>query len=481
MSSHADFKAILTTNVYDVAKVSPLEKANGLSDYFTNEILLKRDDLQPTFSFKIRGVYNKMKKLSKTCTNYICASTGNKGYAAAYSAKKLGCLVKIIVPKTVSSSKIKPMQDLGAEVILHGDTYIDAKKHAKDLADSGNYNYLDGSSDSEMIAGYGTIGMEIINQLGDNIETLDSVFLPLDYGLITGIKLYVKTLHPHVKFIGITSTDEPNNDAVNLCKDLLDSIVEVNTDEICSAIKYIHDDTRGIMEMSGAISVAGLIKHIDTHGINGQKFIALTTSSNMNFDKLKFIIDRADIDDSTKCVLKIAIPEKQNSLVNLLNAITNNEVNDTLNITKFHYRFSSNETAYIIFGFTVSNSIGSDYIIEIIKRNGYQVEKQESTNLTRLHSSFLMNGFGNKLENEYIFSFNFPERPNALHEFLDSLGLEVNISLFHYNYTGDYYGNVLMGLQIKDNKYDMLIDKLKEITFISYTDETNNPSLYFFK
>ncbi|AYV78233.1 MAG: L-threonine dehydratase biosynthetic IlvA [Edafosvirus sp.] len=493
-------KEILTSNIYDVASVTALEKASFLSDTFDNNILLKREDKQIGHSFKIRGVYNKIKKILKTNKNIICASNGNHAYAVAYVCHKFDCKSIAVLPKIILQNKVASIEKLGTNVILYGDTFEEAQEYAKKYADEHKFVYIDPFDDVDIIAGNGTIGMELVNQLGSDIENIHAIFVPIGGGgLISGIAVYIKELYPSVKIIGVgienscAMDDALKNNSVtcldkvttfaestsvkkvclntfNICKKYVDEIILISVDEICTAIKYIHEDTKTIVEPACAMSIAGLCKYIDKYNIVKKNLIAIMSGGVVSFEKLKFITERANIGNKSEANIKITIPEKPNSLLTLLKHIDDQCTSDVMNITQFHYRANNKENASIIVGFTISGDIGTKYIIDSIGMK-YKVDEFSHTMISS-YIPFLIGGSVNKLASEYIFTITLPERPGALMELLTITKNLINITMFHYNNIGDIRGNILMGIQLRGIEYANFILLLNKINMITYNDET---------
>jgi threonine dehydratase len=501
-------KKILTSNIYDVVICTPLEKQKLLSETFTNKIYFKREDKQVSNSFKIRGACCKIKKICKINKNIICASTGNHALSVSLVSNKYACNLIAVLPRTTIMSVINELKKLGTTVELHGDNYQESLEYAKEYANEHKYHFIDSFDDIDIIAGNGSIAMEIVNQLGSEMDNLDTIFIPVGGGgLISGIAVYIKELYPKVKIIGVglvdscsmyeslkqdkivildkvntfvnsTSVKTVGIETFRLCKKYVDKIILVSVDEICAAIKYIYEDNKTIVEPACALSVAGLMKHIDTEKLVGQTFVAIMSGNNLNFDKLKFIAERANIGNKSEAVVKITIPEKPSSLLTLLRSIDNDCTNDSINITQFHYRFDNKDDAAILLGISMGDEISTTSIIEAIGQE-YKIEEFSNT-IINLHIPFLFGGVSKKLENEYIFTFTIPERTGALMELLEAINHLINITMFHYRNIGDIYGNILMGLQLLDCEYDVFTKLLDKLKFIGYVDETTNKSLNFF-
>jgi len=498
-------KEVLTANIYDVAIVTPLEKANHISNIFDNDIMLKREDKQMGYSFKIRGACNKIKKVMKMNNNIVCASNGNHAYAVALICNKYHCKSTIILPKFISSGFINSIEGFNATTIIHGDTFEETQCYAKKYAIDNNCVYIDPFDDIEIIAGNGTIALEIVHQLDSNIENLYAIFVPIGGGgLIAGIASYIKELYPHIKIIGVglensCSMDESikknavtkldniitfvesvavktiSTNTFNICKKYVDEIILVTIDEICTAIKYIHDDIKTIVDPACAMSIAGAGKYIDKYKIVKKKIIAIMSGGVVNFEKLKFITERANISNKSEANIKITIPEEPNSLLTLLKHIDGTCTSDVMNITTFHYARNDKHNASIIFGFTIGADIGTKYIIDAINSK-YKVLEISHT-IINSYIPFLVGGYINNINKiddikEYIFTITLPERPGALMDLLTITQNMINITMFHYNNIGDTKGNILIGMSLHGINYSDLINEFNKISMITYTDET---------
>ncbi len=492
-------KEILTSNVYDIATTTPLEKSELLSTVYSNSIYLKREDKQVSGSFKIRGIYNKIKKIAKVHKKLICASTGNYAYSLSLVAKKFDCFVLAVMPKTTDLSTVDSLEKIGTRVMLQGDCFDECLKFAKSYSNA--YYFVDPLDDEDIMAGNGSVGMETVNQFGHDMEKLYAIFVPVGTGsLISGLALYIKELYPNVKIIGVglegscamheslkekkvielkTVNKFISSSAVRtvgqktfeICQKYVNEIILVTVDEICASIKHMYDEVKTVLDPTSAMSVAGLIKYIDREKIVYRKLIAVMSGGTLNFSKLKFITQRADIGDKSEAVVKVIIPEKPGSLLKFLNY-----VDDSVNITQFHYRASSKEDACIIVGFSSKNNLDTTSVMETI-RNYYQVEEFNNSTIIQ-YLPCLVGGIGKKLaDGEYIFTFVLPERPGALTQLLTVINGMINISMFHYRNVGECCGNILIGLQLIGINYKEFIVVLDKIKFISYVDETNNSML----
>lgn len=511
MSSEAQminyFKDVLRSSVYDMAIKTPLDVAKLLSHQFNNNIYFKREDKQIGSSFKIRGVYNKIKKISKTHKKLICASTGNLAYAVALVSLRFDCEAFVVMPKTTHHSKISKIEEIkGTHIILEGDDYRDSLEYAQNYANRHDCFFIDESDDPDVIIGNSSIAIEIVQSMGSEMSNVHAIFVPIGGGgLISAIAPCIKELYPKLKVIGVgienscalyesIKEDRPielkkvntfaDSIAINkiststfqLCKQYIDEIILVTVDEICSAIKHIYEDTKNLVEPAGALSVAGLMKYIDGKHLMNETLIAILSGGNLNFDKLPFIAERARIGDKSEAILKITIPEEPNSLLELLTYIFNDCIVDDINISQFHYRYNDKKEASILVGFSMPNAIGTQSLIELIGNN-YKIESFSDTTISS-HIPFLIGGIHTKLSDEYIITFMLPERNGALMELLKCINGMINITMFHYRNTGDIYGHVLMGIQLINIKYKEFTNILDKITFISYTDETRTLSTF---
>jgi threonine dehydratase len=513
-STHLKNILIASTSIYDVAIQTQLDKSKLLSDKFENTIFYKREDTQPIKAYKIRGSFYKMSKLlpNVRAKGIITCSAGNHAQGVALSAKILQCSALIIMPKTTPQIKITAVENLGATVFLFGESYQEALVYALNAALELDKTFVPAFDDLDVIAGNGTIAVEIANQLKGNIANLDYIFVPIGGGgLISGIAIYIKSLYPHIKIIGVgplngcamyESIKENKKVVLNkvdmfidgvavktvgdltfdICKNLVDDIICVSNDELCTAIKNVYTDTRSILEPSGALSVAGATKYIDQHTLKYKNIICILSGANMNFDKLKFVCERANIGENSEANIVLKIPEKTNSLVNFLKCLEfESSLSLILNVTQFHYRYHDPNTATIFFGFSVMNEIGTEFVINHIRENNYIVHDLKNDNLTKAHLPFLTGGFGSKLKSEYLFTINFPEIPGSLFKVLLELeALNINITMFHYRHMGELQGNVLLGIQVEPENYTKFIEALDKITCITYKDETTNEFLNLF-
>ncbi len=493
-------RKILGAHVYDVAIESPLDPMPRLSTRLNAKVSLKREDLQPVFSFKLRGAYNKMFGLSREARErgVICASAGNHAQGVALAARKLGMKATIVMARTTPGIKIQAVRDLGGRVVLHGESFDEAYEHARLLEAEKNLVFIHPYDDPDVIAGQGTIGMEILHQHPDPIE---AIFVPIGGGgLAAGIALYSKFLRPDIKVIGVEPEEaasmaaaikagtritldqvglfadgvavrQAGEETFRLCRELLDDVITVSTDEICAAIKDIFEDTRAVAEPSGAVSLAGLKVYAATRETTlGHTLIAVNSGANMNFDRLRHIAERAELGEQREALLAVTIPEKPGSYRAFIHLLGKRA------ITEFNYRYSDPKEACIFVGVQLSEGDAEkQQIIAMLEEHGYGVVDMSDNELAKLHVRYMVGGRAPDLDDEMIFRFQFPERPGALLKFLNSLSKSWNISLFHYRNHGADYGRVLAGIQIPADERIRLTQSLDELGY-PYWDETANPA-----
>ncbi len=489
---------ILTAHVYDVAIETPLESAKRLSRRLDNNILFKREDLQSVFSFKLRGAYNKLVRLQpdELTHGVICSSAGNHAQGVALAARELSVRAIIVMPESTPTIKGNAVESLGGEVILYGATYDDAYAHARELAEKQHLTFIHPFDDPDVIAGQGTIGMEIHRQHADRI---DAIFVPIGGGgLIAGIALYIKSLSPETKIIGVEPEDaasmtaaikagEPvtlndvgifadgvavrrvGDETFRICRELVDDIVLVDNDEICAAVQDIFEDTRAIVEPAGALAVAGLKRFVTANDASGQTFVTVNCGANVNFDRLRHIAERAAIGEHREALFAVEIPEQQGSFMAFCEAIGKR------NITEFNYRYQDAEAARIFVGVELRRGNEErEEILESLKNAGYPVIDMTDNEMAKLHIRHMVGGPAPGIDNERAYRFKFPERPGALLAFLTAIGNFWNISLFHYRNHGSDYGRVLAGVQVPDDELDRFHRHLDDLGYL-YTDESDNP------
>lgn len=492
---------ILAARVYDVARETPLDLAPNLSRRLGNRVYLKREDEQPIFSFKIRGAYNKMVNLSPEARakGVICASAGNHAQGVAMSAEKLGCRAVIVMPTPTPQIKVDAVRRRGAEVVLAGDTFDEAFVHAKVLEAKDGLTFVHPYDDPDVIAGQGTIGMEILRQHPDPI---DVIFCCVGGGgLIAGIASYVKRLRPSTKVIGVEAVDAASMtaslakgervklDTVGLFADgaavklvgeetfriaqqHVDGMVMVDNDAICAAIKDVFEDTRSILEPAGALAVAGMKQYARQHNLKGKALVAIASGANMNFDRLRFVAERAELGEQREAIFAVTLPEVQGAYKKLVALF------GSRSITEFNYRYHDEAVAHAFIGVQVSGREEASALREYLESNGYQVMDLTDNETAKLHVRHLVGGHA-PAGDELIYRFVFPERPGALMKFLNGMSATWNISLFHYRNHGADFGRVLVGLQVP--KGDMPAFQLfLEALGYEYSDETGNPACQLF-
>ena len=494
---------ILTARVYDVADETPLESAPALSARLGSPVLLKREDMQPVFSFKLRGAYNKMVRLSKPLLKrgVIAASAGNHAQGVALAAQKLGCEAVIVMPVTSPLIKIQAVEGRGAKVVLHGDSYDEAYAHAIALAGKLRLTFVHPYDDPDVIAGQGTIGMEILRQ---HPQPIHALFVPIGGGgLISGIAAYVKRLRPEIRVIGVEPTDanamhrslkagrrvrlaqvglfadgvavkQVGREAYRLCSELVDEVILVDTDEICAAIKDVFEDTRSILEPAGALGVAGAKRYVERSRIRGQTLVAVASGANMNFDRLRFVAEEAELGEHREALLAVTIPERPGSFRAFC------EVIGARNITEFNYRFDDPGSAHVFVGVQVRDRAETAALVATLRRRKLTTLDLSDNELAKLHIRHTVGGHAPAaVGNEILYRFEFPERPGALMRFLNAMSRGWNISLFHYRNHGADYGRVLVGMQVPAPEQAQFHAFLKRIGY-PYWDESRNPAYQLF-
>ena len=495
-------KRIDEANVYDAAIKTPLQKQVNLSNRFNNNIFLKREDLQPVFSFKVRGAYNKMANLSKDelARGVISCSAGNHAQGVALAAQKLDCKALIVMPSTTPLIKIKAVEGRGAEVVLHGHTYHDAYNHAVEIQKKESLTFIHPFDDPDVIAGQGTVAKEILADCPDNIH---AIFICVGGGgLIAGIAAYIKAVRPDIKIIGVEAQDadamtqslkanrrvllenvslfaegaavkQVGEENFKLCQEYVDEMIVVSNDEICAAIKDVFEDTRTILETAGALAVAGIKSYIKKNNIKSETLIGTASGANMNFDRLGFVAERAEIGEERETVFAVTIPENPGAFKSFCSLI------GSRSITEFNYRFSSHSSAHIFVGISVRDFQESKLLIKTLNDAGLEAIDLTHNEVAKLHLRHLVGGHAPEVENEVIYRFEFPERPGALSNFLNNMGENWNISLFHYRNHGADIGRVLVGIQVPPNEKETFQIFLSQVGYPSW-DETGNPAYKLF-
>ncbi len=493
---------ILTARVYDVAVESPLELAPTLSQRIENQIYFKREDVQSVFSFKLRGAYNKMASLTpaQLKRGVICASAGNHAQGLALSAAKLGCRAVIVMPTTTPLVKVDAVRARGGEVVLFGDSYTDAYNHALTLEKKLKLTFVHPFDDPHVIAGQGTIGMEILRQHAGPIH---AIFVPIGGGgLIAGVAAYVKAVRPEVKIIGVQTTDSDamarslaagrritlpdvglfadgtavklvGEETFRLARLYVDEVILVDTDAVCTAIKDVFQDTRSILEPSGALAIAGAKAYVERakgtrKAIKNQTLITIASGANMNFDRLRFVAEMADIGQLREAVFAITIPEQRGSFRRFC------ELVGPRNVTEFNYRISDAKTAHVFVGVQTSSRDEAAQIAKNFEKHGFSTLDLTHDELAKVHVRHLVGGKSPLAHDELLYRFEFPERPGALMRFLDSMAPNWNISLFHYRSQGGDVGRVLVGLQVPKREMKAFRDFLAGLGY-RYWDESENP------
>ncbi len=495
---------ILTASVYEVAKETPLELASRLSARLGQRLLLKREDLQSVFSFKLRGAYNKISKLTEAekKRGIIAASAGNHAQGVALAAQKLGIEALIVMPKTTPVIKVKSVQTLGAQTLLVGDSYDEACEHALALAATKNLVFIHPYDDPDVIAGQGTVAREILHQHPGKI---DVIFVPVGGGgLIAGIALYAKYLRPEIKIVGVEPDDaaclkvaldakkrvvldrvglfadgvavrQIGKEPFKIAQAFVDEVITVTSDELCAAIKDCFDDTRAIVEPAGALAIAGAKKYAQTTSEKHQTWVAINSGANMNFDRLRHIAERAELGEQREALFAVTIPEKPGSFRAFCKLLGKRA------ITEFNYRYSSPQAAHIFVGLELSKGKEERVqILELLQEKGYSVVDMTDNEMAKLHVRYMVGGACPIVLDEALYRFEFPERPGALIQFLNAMPEGYNITLFHYRNQGAAYGRVLIGVDVASGyaKLDEFLGALD--SDYPYTCESENPAYDFF-
>ncbi len=503
----ADYlKLTLTARVYDVAVESALDPARNLSQRLHNKILLKREDQQPVFSFKLRGAYNKMAHLTpgQLQKGVICASAGNHAQGVSLGAKKLGTRAVIVMPTTTPQLKIDAVKALGGEVVLAGESYSDAYAHSVRLQQEQGLTFVHPFDDPHVIAGQGTIAMEVLRQLqGLGSDRLDAIFVAIGGGgLIAGVANYVKALRPEIKVIGVQMNDSDammqsvqagervslpdvglfsdgtavklvGEETFRVSRELVDGYITVDTDEVCAAIKDIFVDTRSIVEPAGALAVAAIKKYVAEHKTRGETYAAILCGANMNFDRLRFVAERAEVGEEREALFAVTIPEERGSFRRFLGTI-GSLPGGPRNVTEFNYRISDEKVAHVFLGLTAHGKGESQKIAASFEQQGFAALDLTHDDLAQEHIRHMVGGRSPLAQDERLLRFTFPERPGALLKFLNLMRPNWNISLFHYRHQGADYGRILVGLQVPAGD-SVTFDEFLQTLAYPFVEETANP------
>lgn len=486
-----------------MAEETDLDTAKALSERLGNRVLLKREDMQPVFSFKLRGAYNKMASLSEKelSQGVIAASAGNHAQGVAMSATHLGVKATIVMPRTTPPIKVQSVRRFGGKAVLKGDSYDDAYEHAQQLVKEKGLTFIHPYDDPEVIAGQGTVAQEILRQTG---KDLHAVFVPVGGGgLLAGVAVYIKTVFPDIKVIGVESEESAclhaalkagrrvtlptvgifadgvavkqiGKETFKVASQTVDDVVLVSNDEICAAIKDIFEDTRSIAEPAGALAVAGLKKYVADTGVSDENMVAIVSGANVNFDRLRYVSERAEVGEQREALFAVAIPEEPGSFLAFCRDLEHRP------ITEFNYRYADAQEAQIFVGVRLSQGNEErEELLKLLKEKGYKVTDLTDNELAKDHTRYMVGGHAPQLNNEYLYRFEFPERPGALQQFLTKLGKRFNISLFHYRNHGSDYGRVLLGIQLNKEDRQGFAAFLKEMGY-AWWDETKNPAYRLF-
>ena len=491
-------KRILDARVYDVARETPVDEAALMSRRLNNRVWLKREDLQPVFSFKLRGAYNKMNRLSEEqrARGVVAASAGNHAQGVAMAAQKMNVRATIVMPCTTPQIKVDAVRSRGARVVLHGDAYDEAAAHAKELVDEKGMTYVHPFDDPDVIAGQGTIGMEIVRQ---HQQPLDALFVPVGGGgLLAGVAAYVKYVWPRTRIVGVEPEDaaclklamergrratlpevglfadgcavaQIGKETFRVIRDTVDEVITITTDEMCAAIKDIFEDTRSIAEPAGALALAGLKSYVERTGASGQELLAIVSGANTNFDRLRYISERTEIGEHREAVVSVTIPERPGSFHAFCSALGRR------NITEFNYRYADAGSAQVFVGLSVVPG-GEDLaaLLADLGERGYVTEDMTDNEVAKLHIRYMVGGHAPAvIDDERVYRVEFPERPGALLRFLSGLGERWNISMFHYRNHGAAYGRILLGVQVPQGERRAFEETLSGLNF-RYWDESDN-------
>lgn len=491
-------KRILDARVYDVARETPVDEALLLSSRFDNRIWLKREDLQPVFSFKLRGAYNKMSRLrpEQRERGVVAASAGNHAQGLAMAAQRMGVSATIVMPRTTPQIKVDAVRRREARVVLHGDSFEEAAAKAAELVEDEGLTYVHPFDDPDVIAGQGTVGMEIVRQ---HQEPLDAVFVPVGGGgLLAGVAAYIRYVWPKTRIVGVEPEDaaclqaalargrrvtlpevglfadgcavaQVGKETFRVIRDTVDEVITASTDEMCAAIKDIFEDTRCIAEPAGALALAGLKKYVERDGIQGQQLLAVLSGANTNFDRLRYISERTEIGEHREAVLSVSIPEQPGAFREFCGAIGRR------NITEFNYRYTSESEARVFVGMTVEPG-GDDLesVLASLRERGYHCEDLTANEMAKLHVRYMVGGRAPaEVDSEMVYRVEFPERPGALLKFLSGLGQRWNITLFHYRNHGSAFGRILVGMQVPRGERKAVLEQLDRIGYRHWEESDN--------
>jgi threonine dehydratase len=506
MPAQEYLRRILTARVYDVSVETPLEDAPKLSERIGNRVLLKREDLQPVKSFKLRGAYNKMARLplEELKRGVIAASAGNHAQGVAMAAQRLGCRAVIVMPVTTPQVKVEAVAARGAEVVLHGDSYSDAYAHALELQAKHKLAFVHPFDDPDVIAGQGTIAMEILRQLNPGeAGQIDAVFVAIGGGgLIAGIGAYIKAIAPEIKVIGVQTADsdamkrsieagrrvtlhdvglfsdgtavrQVGEETFRLCRQFVDEVVLVDTDAICAAIKDVFQDTRSILEPAGALAIAGMKAYAAREKLKGRTLVAIATGANMNFARLRFVAERTEVGEAREALFAVTIPEARGSFRQFC------ELVGRRNVTEFNYRISDERIAHVFVGIGTASAGDNEKIAKLFRGHGYATTDLTHDELAEEHVRYMVGGKSALAAGEVLYRFEFPERPGALMNFLTSMGPTWNISMFHYRNQGADYSRVLVGLQVPKGERKAFREFLAALGY-RHWEETGNPAYKLF-
>ncbi len=493
-------KKILNSRVYEAARETPLEHARNLSTRLNNEVWIKREDLQPVFSFKLRGAYNRMAHLSQEELErgVICASAGNHAQGVAYAARQLKTRAVIVMPKTTPDIKVAAVRAHGGKyvkVVQHGDAFDEASEYSRKLMDEQGLTYIHPYDDPDTIAGQGTIAREVLHQ---HNQPLDAIFVCVGGGgLAAGVAAYIKYLRPEVKVIGVefeesaclaaalkagkrvkldqvgifadgAAVAQVGAEAWKICRHHIDEVITVTADEICAAVKDMFDDTRSIAEPAGALALAGMKKYINREGTSGETYVSVCSGANMNFDRLAFVAEQAEVGEKREALLAVTIPERPGAFKAFCNSIGKRPV------TEFNYRYDDDELANIFVGIKVGGETEKAALLEDLNSADYRLLDLSDNEIAKTHIRHMVGGKSHHAADEILYRFEFPERPGALMNFLRKLGGKWNISLFHYRNHGDAYGRVLCGFQVPESERKDFRARLDEVGY-AYWPESDNP------